>query len=276
MIKDVIVNLTVGAPRDMAAEFAVSVASTFEAHLAGIGFAYEAVVPGTLFGGVAAELIAAQRAESEKAARTAVAGFESAARGAGLSAETHLLSASIADAADTFGRLARRYDISVAAQAEPDKLPDRDLIIEAALFESGRPVLVVPYIQRDGLKLDRVMVCWDGSRTAARAVGDAIAVPRAREVGRGRGRRRRAGQEQRASRRRHRPASRPPRPQGRAEADRRRRSRRGQHHPVARRRCRIDLIVMGGYGHSRLREFVLGGVTRGILASMTVPTLMSH
>ena len=37
-----------------------------------------------------------------------------------------------------------------------------------------------------------------------------------------------------------------------------------------------DLLVMGGYGHSRLREFVLGGATRGILGAMTVPTLMSH
>jgi nucleotide-binding universal stress UspA family protein len=38
----------------------------------------------------------------------------------------------------------------------------------------------------------------------------------------------------------------------------------------------IDLIVMGGYGHSRLQERILGGVTRGMLQSMTVPTLMSH
>jgi nucleotide-binding universal stress UspA family protein len=38
----------------------------------------------------------------------------------------------------------------------------------------------------------------------------------------------------------------------------------------------IQLLVMGGYGHSRLREFVLGGATKGILQSMTVPTLMSH
>ncbi len=38
----------------------------------------------------------------------------------------------------------------------------------------------------------------------------------------------------------------------------------------------IDFIVMGGYGHSRLREFILGGATRGILTSMTVPVLMSH
>jgi nucleotide-binding universal stress UspA family protein len=37
-----------------------------------------------------------------------------------------------------------------------------------------------------------------------------------------------------------------------------------------------DFLVMGGYGHSRLREFILGGVTREILSSMTVPTLMSH
>ena len=37
-----------------------------------------------------------------------------------------------------------------------------------------------------------------------------------------------------------------------------------------------DFIVMGGYGHSRLREFILGGVTRGILSAMTVPALMSH
>ena len=37
-----------------------------------------------------------------------------------------------------------------------------------------------------------------------------------------------------------------------------------------------DFIVMGGYGHSRLREFVLGGVTRSIFQSMTAPVLMSH
>lgn len=38
----------------------------------------------------------------------------------------------------------------------------------------------------------------------------------------------------------------------------------------------IDMVVMGGYGHSRLREFVLGGATEGMLRSMTVPTLMAH
>ena len=40
--------------------------------------------------------------------------------------------------------------------------------------------------------------------------------------------------------------------------------------------CGASMIVMGGYGHSRLREFVLGGATRGILSTMTVPVFMSH
>jgi nucleotide-binding universal stress UspA family protein len=38
----------------------------------------------------------------------------------------------------------------------------------------------------------------------------------------------------------------------------------------------VDLLVMGGYGHSRMRELVLGGATRGILQTMTVPVFMSH
>ncbi|NBJ13468.1 hypothetical protein GR304_21580 [Microvirga sp. SYSU G3D207] len=37
-----------------------------------------------------------------------------------------------------------------------------------------------------------------------------------------------------------------------------------------------DLMVMGGYGHSRVREFILGGATRGSLETMTLPVLMSH
>ena len=41
-------------------------------------------------------------------------------------------------------------------------------------------------------------------------------------------------------------------------------------------RLQCDFIVMGGYGHSRMREFVLGGVTRSILRTMTAPVLMSH
>jgi hypothetical protein len=47
-------------------------------------------------------------------------------------------------------------------------------MIETSLFQSGRPLIVVPYIQKDGLNLDRVVCCWDGSRAAARAFNDAL------------------------------------------------------------------------------------------------------
>src|SRR5208337_3496400 len=47
---------------------------------------------------------------------------------------------------------------------------------ETTLFDSGRPMIVVPYIQKGPLKLDKVMICWDGSRQAARAIGDAMSL----------------------------------------------------------------------------------------------------
>ena len=173
MIKDVIVNLTVGASRDVAADYAISVATAFGAHLCGIGFAYEAVVPGTVFGGVGAELIQAQRgrASRPRGRSSTISRRRSATRRVG---GTHLLEASRWPPPTPSAGWRERFDLSVVAQAEPDKPPSRELIIEAVLFESGRPVLIVPYIQQEGLKLDRVMVCWDGSRTAARATGDAM------------------------------------------------------------------------------------------------------
>ena len=161
-------------------------------------------------------------------------------------------------------------------QSEPDQPAVGDLIIEAALFDTGRPVLVVPYIQRAGLRLDRILLCWDGSRSAARAAADALPFLR-------RGRLVEVVTV----------ASEPAKTDEMPGADI------AQHlarHDVKVELNRIvtvetdvastilshaadssaDLLVMGGYGHSRLREFILGGVTREILSSMTVPTLMSH
>jgi nucleotide-binding universal stress UspA family protein len=276
MVKDLIVHLDVGTEHDTAAEYAISVGATFEAHVAGIAFAFEPVVAPGLMGGIPADFIDAQRSASHRAASAAIARFEAHAKREGISAETRELEATLGGAADLFGRLARRFGLAVVGQAEPERLAAQHIIIEGALFESGRPVIVVPYIQRDPLKLDRVMVCWDGGRAAARAIGDAMPfLERAKAIdvvvvaGR-----REKGDEL-------------------AGVDL------GQH--LARYGLNVevkrivaddvdvantllsyaadtsaDFMVMGGYGHSRLREFVLGGATRGILASMTVPVLMSH
>jgi nucleotide-binding universal stress UspA family protein len=137
-------------------------------------------------------------------------------------------------------------------------------------------MIVVPYIHKAPFKLDRVMVCWDGSRPATRAIADAMPLLK------------RAGNIEVVMITNERSK------QGEIEgADM------GQH--LARHGLKVEVnritrdnldvanvllshladsdanfIVMGGYGHSRLREFVLGGVTRTVLHSMTAPALMSH
>jgi nucleotide-binding universal stress UspA family protein len=254
----------------------VSVAEEFEAHLLGVAFSYEPVIPGAVMGGIPADFIERQRSEADKKATTAVTRFEQLVKREGISFERRSVSASIAGASDQLARMARRFDLVVVGQAERGKPMPEEVVDEGVLFESGRPVIFVPFIQKAGLKLDRVLLAWDGGRPAARAVGDAMPfLEKAKQVevvivG-----------------------NKPPKSDEVSGADL------GEHlarHAIKTTVKRItapdsnvgsvilshaadsdaDMIVMGGYGHSRLREFVLGGVTRGLLESMTVPLLMSH
>jgi nucleotide-binding universal stress UspA family protein len=275
MIKDLVVNLGLGE-QNPAGNYAISVAEAFGAHVLAVAFAYEPVIPGSVMGGIPPEFIEAQRAESEKGARATTARFEAAAKRAGISSETRILSASVSGASDQLGRISRRFDVVVLSQPTREQPVPDEVIDEGVLFESGRPVIFVPFIQKAGMKLDRVMVCWDGGRAATRAIADSMPfLEKAKQVevvivG-----------------------SKPPKGDEISGADL------GQH--LARHGLKVnvkritspdidvpstilsyaadssaDMIVMGGYGHSRLREFVLGGATRGLLESMTVPVLMSH
>jgi nucleotide-binding universal stress UspA family protein len=274
MIKDIVVSLSAS---DGTINFAVSVANMFQAHLAGVSFFYEPIIlPASDMGGIPIGYIEAQREVNERAAKNAKSRFDEAVRRAGISSESCIIEAEIADAPNTFARIARRYDMSIVGQAEPEKSAPDALIVEGALFESGRPLFVVPYIQKAPIALNRAMVCWDGSRNAARAVSDALPIlGRVKQVdvvtilGE------------------------------KGKSDELPGADIAQH--LARHGLKVELrrvsfgetdvadnllslaadlsadfLVMGGYGHSRLREFILGGATRGVLASMTVPTLMSH
>jgi nucleotide-binding universal stress UspA family protein len=276
MIKDIVVNLSVAESGGYAGDFAVSVASALDAHLTGIAFVYDPIVPIAATGYVPPEVIETQQRDNEAAAKVASNRFNVAAGRAGITVELGKLPASLASAGEQFGRIARRFDLAVVAQAEPEKDAVEELIAESTLFESGRPVIIVPYIQKAPLKLDRVMACWDGSRQATRAIADAMPLLE------------RAGQVELVI-----VANERGKQDEIAGADM------GQH--LARHGLKVDVnriaeggidvadallshaadasvdfIVMGGYGHSRLREFVLGGVTRSVLRSMTVPVLMSH
>src|SRR6267154_2212745 len=132
MIKDIVVNLEHKITRDPARDFAITVAETFDAHIAGVAFA-------------------------------AIERFDAAAKRSLLSSEHRLLKAIGASAPWILATIARRFDLSVFMQSEPDGVDNNDMI-ETLAFHSGRPLIVVPYIQKDGLKLDRVVCCWDGSQ----------------------------------------------------------------------------------------------------------------
>jgi nucleotide-binding universal stress UspA family protein len=276
MIKDILLALEVGSARDAARDYAISVSAAFNAHIAAIGFAYAPMLPPMdPVSALPLAILDAERETNRQAASDAIARFEEAARLAAVSAESRLVEASFSDATNVFGSIARTFDLSVVGQAEPKSMRD-DLMIEGALFDSGRPVLVIPYIQRAGLKLDRVMACWDGSRNAARAINDAMPfLTRAKAVdvvtiGAGKDR---TGEIKGVDIAQH-------LARHGLKVELRQINAGGVDVPnvilsdAADRDA--DFIVMGGYGHSRLREFILGGATRGILLSMTVPTLMSH
>ncbi|MGE3989654.1 universal stress protein [Pseudorhodoplanes sp.] len=275
MLKDIVVNLTPSQPRDPAADFAISLAGQCGAHLTGLAFALEPAIPAGAMGGIAGDVIDRAVAEAQQQAKDAVTRFEAAANKQGVLSEKQVITALVADAANRFGQIARHFDLSVVLQPEPDSIAPNDLFVESALFGSGRPVVVVPYIQRDAVKLDHVVCCWDGSATAARAIGDAaplLAMSKRVElliVTTGEKSDEEPGADMATHLARHKLNVTLQRitatdiDVGNAilsyAADR-----------------AADFLVMGGYGHSRWREFLLGGATRQILASMTLPTLMSH
>lgn len=274
MIKDILVNLSYGTSQAGVSNYALSVAETFGAHIVGIAFAYPVMAGGV---GLPANFSRAQQAEAQERAESVAAAFDEATRRAGVSAETRRIEAGIGDVPTQFAQIARRFDLSIIGQFESGRdHPTKNIVIEAALFESGRPVLIVPFIQKDRLKLNHVMVCWDGSRAAARAVADAMPfltrsgkasivvadIQSAKSADL-------PGADIATHLTRHGVNVTIERiPVSKIDVSNAILSYAADTYP--------DLIVMGGYGHSRLREFILGGTTRGMLASMTKPTLMSH
>jgi nucleotide-binding universal stress UspA family protein len=277
MIEDIIIHLEHQAARDLVCDFAVTIAEIFDAHLTAVGFAYAPDLPGYVTLKIPPDIAAQMMAGSEKAALAALERFEAAARRSLISAERRLLKPVGASAPAVLSTLARRFDLGVFMQSEPNGV-DHDDMIEASLFESGRPLIVVPYIQKDGLRLDHVVCCWDGGRAATRAINDGLPLlVKATTV-------------DLLIVLNEKTDTSPNEVRGAEMAKHLAR------HDVKVRIVRVPaadidvtnailsyvadvsatLIVMGGYGHAKLREMILGGVTRGMLQSMTVPVFMSH
>jgi nucleotide-binding universal stress UspA family protein len=219
------------------------------------------------------DLLDHMREDVENTARAALEAFSVRAKQTGVTVETVMLDLATGDVSREISRLARYFDATVLQQPDPAGTESADLI-EAVLFGSGRPVLVVPFRQGP-TQFKAVLIAWDEGRPAARAVADALPLLAMAErvevvtVGDLRGDRSRL-------------SSHLVRHLARHGIEAQMTSLANDQGSVASALLshaadvKADLIVMGGYGHSRLREIVLGGTTRRILQTMTIPVLMAH
>lgn len=254
--------------------YAISVAQMFGASITGFSFAFDPILPVTgPFDAIPGEVIEELAAAAESEARDNAVSFEHQARRADIVAATKLMRSGEHEAAEIFAQSSRSFDLAIVPQQKTDDVHLPNFGAEA-LLNSGRPVIVVPYIHHERISLQRVLVCWDGSRAAARAISDAwplleranaIDVVTAGNDNVVSGLQQELGQLL------------------------------AQHGVSARLRslpvndidignailsyaadCSATMIVMGGYGHSRAREWALGGATRTVLQTMTAPVFISH
>ncbi|MBR0774607.1 universal stress protein [Bradyrhizobium diazoefficiens] len=278
MYKDILVHIPTERPMRSVIDGSISLAAGLNAHIDAVAVGYFATSAAYVMegGAAVAAVIEMERERAMERAEAALAVFRSEASNAGISHACHPLGAIPAEAAGSLGEMARLRDLSIVIQPDAEQGSFDNEIPREILFQAGGPVLFLPYTFRGTFKAKRIGICWDGSRVAARALRDAAAfLARAEEI---------AiitineadtipGEVSASHLARH--------------LGRRGLSTRAISLSAARADIQpiilslaadenLDLLVMGGYGHSRLQERFLGGVTRAMLQAMTIPTLMSH
>ena len=273
-IKDILVGLAIRDDADPARDYAFAMARKYAAHVTAMAYSLGPHIPFSVYPEFVSNLAQQAQAEAENAVEVAGKRFEQAAQNAGVMHTFHRTSGSVQQAASDFAFRLRTADLGVLTQHKTEDLERYgDVFFEAALFQSGRPVIVVPRGYDHGFSIDRVLIAWDASVHATRAVAAAmpllsessdIQVFTAKEGSKG-------SDFQGTALVKH------LRLHGlvaglaeRHEAD----VAQAILHEVE--GFRASLLVMGGYGHSRFREFVFGGATRLMLSKMPVPVLMAH
>jgi nucleotide-binding universal stress UspA family protein len=257
---------------------AAELAQRFGAHLVGAHVQPPFDVPAFFDGTMPTEdLFKSYEAAAQADHDAAAAAFSKAIKGLHLSSEWR---ASTAYPEHELAMQARYVDLLVLGQSEPDsEIQTPSDLPEAVALATGRPTLVVPHIGVARSPGKSVMLCWNASRESARAAADALPFLVAAETvvvlvidGRpsGQGHGAEPGADVAAWLARHGVKATVQRDVAPHTTDFGEviLSRAADHD--------IDLIVMGIYGHSRLREMVLGGASRTLLSSMTVPVFMSH
>lgn len=275
-IKDILLTLTsYPSPTPVTViGSAVSLASSLGAHIAALSCEVRVEVPGSFlsFGNVGA-IAAGEAHRSLKNAQALLAAFEQTAQKAGLLYETMLERSLTYQVPDRLVDYARLRDLTIISV--PDSYDQ--WYAEAIIFGSGRPTLVLPESSpARAFELNTVLVAWDFTRTAVRAVADAIPMLEKAKIVRIVTVRNEKVIDNTHS----------------SEELAKNLSRHGINVLVdqvdaAGRRIgdvlnrevasyNADLLVMGAYGHSRFREFILGGATKSMLSKPPLPILFSH
>lgn len=279
-LKDILVHLDATPQSETRLDLAIDLARRHEAHLTAL-FVLDIGLPliamGDGGGGAAiASVIDDLRAAGLADASRIEAAYRERLRREALRGEWRQAEGMLAELIALHTRYA---DLVILGQDDPEGGgPGTPGLAGDVLFGAGRPVLVVPYAGRFTSLGRRVLIGWNASRESARAVNDALPLIAKAETAcvlaaNPRGGIDGHGEEPGADIALH-------------------LARHGVKVSVEHRVApdvpdadlllnqaadmNADLIVIGAYGHSRLREFVLGGVTRTILRQMTAPVLMSH
>lgn len=260
-------------------DFAVALANQFQAHV--IGAHAEAVAMVPLVAPMEIPDPATVQALQDMAhqeTETVETMFRDIAQREGLSHEWRSFITSSGFNSAALIDSARSADLVIAAQGESGLLSDSRSELESFLFESGRPVLLIPHILKEPKPIRRVLIAWNGSREVARATFDALpflkaaeaveiftvdAADTALQTGA------MAGAEIAAALARH-----------GIKVTLTASAKSGLDPAMAIENrlsdSSIDLLVMGAYGNKRWWEMLFGGVTRTLLDSMTALTLLSR
>ena len=278
--RSLLVHLDQGPLAGARSEAAIGLARDLDCHLVGVaptGLVYLPAFPDAAMPVLEYAELAMQALRDE--AGQVTQRFRYACRAARLASFEAVVDE--AEPAASVVRHAQCSDLAVLTQADPGARDYRaaQALVEQVVLHSARPTLVLPYAGRIGRIGSTVLAAWDDSREAARAMSDALPLlRRAGKVHVVRWNESRDDDSDDALRARLEPVRRWLQWHGVAAEMHVEAGEIGVGDAMLSRAADLgaDLIVMGAYGHARWAERMLGGATRGLLASMTVPVLMSH
>lgn len=276
--KDILLTLT-SYPEPTPAsvvEDAVSIAATLGAHITAVSCEVHVQIPGNFLAGTITGvpgIIAGETERSRKSAKDLLVAFDAVAQRVGVLHESVVEKCLTFEVPDLLVDYARLRDLTIV----PVPASNDQWYAESVIFGSGRPTLILPQAARSRpFELGTVVVAWDFSRAAARAVSDALPLlERARKV-----RIVTVGNEKSFDAKHSAEALAKNLARHRIDVLLDKVDANGR--PIGEvletyaLSHQADVLVMGAYGHSKWREFILGGATKSLLSKPPLPILFSY